>query len=165
MRSFALVGLLLAHSSQSDVGLCEDFSFADAREAAPRFEQYVSNPERLKAAEPRITAHYRAFRSAIRLGAASGPNFAGHYTFAQWAAGAGGICWAIVDAKNGFIGDGGCVETFGVAGQEPQFRLDSRLLILTSPRGIGYYEWTGAALRELRFIERKELCDRSASKR
>ena len=136
--------------------------------SVPSFRDFPATPQKLSPVTPIVTAPYRLFRTAIRRGARFGPNFAGHFTVVEWGAGAGGVCWAIVDAKSGKLGDGGCAETGGVDGQQPQFRLDSRLLILTGGLrgerdGVAYYEWTGSKLRELRFIPATELCERKLS--
>lgn len=52
------------------------------------------------------TPNQRLFRTMIRQGAAKGPNFAGHYTIADWGCGAGCVSIAVVDAKDGRVFDG-----------------------------------------------------------
>jgi hypothetical protein len=47
------------------------------------------------------TPNQRLFRTMIRQGAATGPNFAGHYTIADWGCGAGCVSIAVADAKDG----------------------------------------------------------------
>ena len=59
-----------------------------------------------KAAAPVLrTANQRMFRTMIRQGAAKGPNFAGHYTIADWGCGAGCVSIAVADAKDGRVYD------------------------------------------------------------
>ena len=45
----------------------------------------------------------RAFRTELRRQAASGPNFAGHYTLAGWGCGAGCVTVAVIDAITGAV--------------------------------------------------------------
>jgi hypothetical protein len=52
------------------------------------------------------TPNQRLFRTMIRQGAAKGPNFAGHYSIADWGSGAGCVSIAVVDAKDGRVFDG-----------------------------------------------------------
>ena len=47
------------------------------------------------------TSRQRTFRSKIRQAAAKGPNFAGHFTIAEWGCGSGCISVAIVDSITG----------------------------------------------------------------
>ena len=49
------------------------------------------------------TAEARRFRTMIREAAAKGPNFAGHFTVAEWGCGAGCVSVAIIDAATGSI--------------------------------------------------------------
>ncbi|MET3710956.1 hypothetical protein ABIC65_001658 [Sphingomonas trueperi] len=165
-RSTFVIALMSAPVSAPAAAdsMCTDYTFRDVGPTALDFADYYIAPGKLAPTAPKITREYRLFRSAIRRGAAAGPNFAGHYTFTQWGVGAGGVCWAIVNAKNGKIGDGGCVVTAGAEGQQPQFRLNSRLLILTGGLaqgrdGIAYYEWTGNKLKERQFFSRAQLCE------
>ena len=147
---------------------CDDFSYKDVGRDSPQFLDFKAVAEHLRPAPPKITAAFHSFRTAIRRGAATGPNFAGHHTFVDWAVGTGGRCWAIVNARTGEVSTGGlrdevCVTTEGEEAQEPQFRLDSRLLILSGHLGsgrvgVGYYEWTGRTLRMLRFYPWDSLC-------
>jgi hypothetical protein len=45
----------------------------------------------------------RAFRTELRRQAASGPNFAGHFTLARWGCGAGCVTVAVIDAITGAV--------------------------------------------------------------
>jgi hypothetical protein len=114
----------------------------------------------------------RLFRTKIREGAAKGPNFAGHYTIADWGCGAGCVSIAIVDAKDGRIHDAPFTALeWGMPllkyegkyapnldGFEPlQYKLESRLLIA---RGCPeeencasyFYEWTGSKFKLIRKV-------------
>jgi hypothetical protein len=118
----------------------------------------------------------------IREGAADGPNFAGHYTVAAWGCGTSCTDFAIIDAKSGRVFFDNRVR--GISSDhvdlrvEPngalpnvnglRFRADSRLLIMLgapaedeSRDGVGFYEWTGSALKLLRFVSRTSICDAS----
>lgn len=131
---------------------------------APRFSDFKATPEHLKPVPPKITNEDRLFRTMIRVGAAAGPNFAGHYTFVYWGVGTGGKCWA----KTGQIGVAGaresaCLTTEGTDDQEPQFRIDSRLLILSghlgdNRMGVAYFVWNGRRFEKLRFYPWDQLC-------
>jgi hypothetical protein len=124
----------------------------------PRFDQYaVSDIFKGKPAAPKlIRPADKLFRTRIREGAAAGPNFAGHFTIAEWGCGSACVSVAVVNAKTGDVYDG----PFGILGygqsfeyadrnEEPlSYKLDSRLLKV---RGCGedrdcaefFYEWTG----------------------
>src|SRR5262245_60406906 len=71
----------------------------------PSFGEYhVSETFSGKPTAPILkTANERRFRTMIREGAAKGPNFAGHYTIADWGCGAGCVSIAVVDAKDGRV--------------------------------------------------------------
>ena len=114
------------------------------------------------------TGNARMFRTRLREAARKGPNFAGHYTIAEWGCGSGCLSFAIVDALTGqvhwppFSADIVGIPWLGTAtGREYQgivYRLDSRLLIIDGcpddkERGCGtyYFEWTGNKLKRLRF--------------
>jgi hypothetical protein len=67
----------------------------------PRFEDFPVTPRfRGKPAEPALTKR-QAFRTRIQEAARKGPNFAGHYTVAEWGCGSGCVSIAIVDAVSG----------------------------------------------------------------
>src|SRR5579871_3265627 len=74
----------------------------------PSFEQYkVANKFAGKPATPILrTRLQRNFRSMIVEAAEKGPNFAGHYTLAEWGCGAGCMSMAIVDNATGRTFDG-----------------------------------------------------------
>jgi len=99
----------------------------------------------------------------IRDAAAKGPNFAGHFTIAQWGCGAGCVSIAIVDEKTGHVWDGPfkALSMKATDSQEPlEFRLDSRLLIAHGcPEEKNcddyYYELTGTGFKLLRTTGRE----------
>ncbi len=136
--------------------------------AAPSAEQYRITDAKFsgKPAQPVLkTAQDREFRTVIRDAAAKGPNFAGHYTIAQWGCGAGCVSIVVVDAANGAI----YRAPFRVLGWDMRkyegkyasnddkfeplaFRLDSRLLIARGcPEEANcasyFWEWTGSQFK------------------
>ena len=120
------------------------------------------------------TAQDRRYRTILGTAAAAGPNFAGHYTIASWGCGSACVQWAIIDAVSGRVTWPAGLSTVSAAhlgGPSPddmlplRFRPDSRLLlVLGAPgedetrEGIAYYQWTGQALRRLRFVPVSQLC-------
>lgn len=129
----------------------------------PRFGDYPA-PEIFKGqpAAPKLRRPGdRLFRTKIREGAAKGPNFAGHFTIADWGCGAGCVSIAIVDAKDGTIYDAPfSALAWGMAfmKEEPlAYKLDSRLLIARGcPEeencGAYFYEWTGTRFKLIRKV-------------
>lgn len=116
------------------------------------------------------------FRSVIRQQAATGPNFAGHYTLVWIGCGAATVCPAIVDAIDGrvfFPPELGAVSALDTISDDDGFdivnvRRDSRLLIVMgSPRetesraGASYYEWRNDRLHLQRFVPLSRLCGTS----
>jgi hypothetical protein len=145
----------------------------------PHFTDYPARAEpHLKPAAPILaTRGERAFRSMIREGAAEGPNFAGHFTIADWGCGAGCVDWAVIDARTGRVtlpkglGDldfnHATVEATaaGEGCDSLCFRPDSRLVILLGAPGedqardgASFYEWTGHAFRPVAFTPRDKAC-------
>lgn len=72
---------------------------------APQFADYpVANIFRGTPKPPVLSSRMaRAFRTQLRRQAASGPNFAGHYTLARWGCGAGCVSVAVIDATTGAV--------------------------------------------------------------
>lgn len=132
----------------------------------PRFEDYsISSVFSGKPAEPIFARGQEGFRTRIRKSARKGPNFAGHFTIAEWGCGSGCVSFAVVDAVSGrlypavpFVGL--AVPYQGAAtGREYEgleYRLNSSLLIADGcPEdsksddsskfekncGIRYYKW------------------------
>lgn len=71
----------------------------------------------------------RTFRTRLREGAAKGPNFAGRFTLVSWGCGASCQDWAVVDARTGQVSESMIRTSVGA-----EFRLDSRLLLVDTPR-------------------------------
>lgn len=115
-------------------------------------------------APPKLkTAGQRKFRAVIFNWVKKGPNFAGHYTLAQWGCGAGCEQMAVVDARTGDVYEGpfGALPKATVCldgnAAEPgiSFRRDSSLLILKGcpdfkDCGVYYFQWTGSEFKLLR---------------
>ena len=138
----------------------------------PSFEQFrVEEVFKGKSAEPRLnTAFARNFATAIREGAARGPNFAGGFAIVQWGCGSECVQMAVVDEKGGAVYRG----PFSTLAFSPSliwhgreadrfepvsFRLDSRLLIVRGcPEeneqncAMFFYEWDGK-----KFVLRQKL--------
>jgi hypothetical protein len=49
------------------------------------------------------TAGQRLLRTQIREAARKGPNFAGHYTIAEWGCGTSCVSLAVIDAETGVV--------------------------------------------------------------
>jgi hypothetical protein len=177
LRTLAVISLLLAappaRAGHWDRGGC----FFDPGDIAhaPHFADYPA-PRRTAARPARpllASAEARHYRTMIRVGAAGGPNFAGNFTIVRWGCGSGCVDWAIIDARTGRIAidqdlrDLVNIHLFKIDGDDARliFRPDSRLLILGGmPRedaareGLLFLEWSGSALRRLRFVPIRELC-------
>jgi hypothetical protein len=140
------------------------------KKALPAFDQFgVDEIFTGKPAPPQITGKHKSYRTMIRRGAAKGPNFAGHYTIADWGCGTSCVSMAIIDAKDGRVHDG----PFGYLGwglplkyegryspasesfRPLSYRVDSRLLIVRGcPQDENcasyFYEWTDSRFKLLR---------------
>lgn len=135
MRSLALAFTLLLMSS----GFAQQEQ-APAPEWRFRFADYkVGSIYHGKPAPAKIVTKWdRQFRTRIREGARKGPNFAGHYTVADWGCGSGCVSFVIVDAKTGRVSWSRPFSSFAIPFQGTQsgrdyvgldYHLDSRLLI------------------------------------
>jgi hypothetical protein len=139
----------------------------------PSFAQFPAAPIfKGKPALPVLkTPNQRRFRTMIREGAAKGPNFAGHYTIADWGCGAGCVSIAVIEAKDGAVYDGPFQvlswAMYKYEGQYPSntpefvpldFHTESRLLIA---RGCPeedncasyFYEWVSPKFKLIRKME------------
>jgi hypothetical protein len=137
-----------------------------AQETVPTLDQYrVTEPK--FSGKPRLplikTAEDRKFRAMIREAAAGGPNFAGHFTVAEWGCGAGCVSVAIIDAATGSIYRGpfrilswemrkyeGKYAANDDKFQQLEYRLDSRLLVARGcPEEANcasyFWEWTACS--------------------
>jgi hypothetical protein len=135
-----------------------------AAEQLPTFDQFkVAEKFTGKPAAPMLRSRMqKQFRSVIRDAVEAGPNFAGHYTLAEWGCGAGCVSMAIVDSRNGQAFDG----PFNVLGfdlsnvyeggeEQLEFRIDSRLIVARGcpgekDCGTYYYEWAGDQFKLIR---------------
>ncbi len=70
----------------------EDYATTDA-------EAFQGTPARPQIVEKK----HREFRTAITDAARKGPNFAGHYTVAEWGCGSGCVSLAVVDEATGKV--------------------------------------------------------------
>lgn len=133
---------------------------------ALKFADYsVANIFSGKPATPTLmTRTQRIFRTAITQAARKGPNFAGHYTVAEWGCGSGCMSMAVVDAESGKVFSVpfrilSLPLTQGKGGHEYQgavYQLKSRLLVADGcPEdkkcGTYYYEWKDNQFKLLRF--------------
>ena len=121
------------------------------------------------------TAGHRLFRTQIREAARKGPNFAGHYTIAEWGCGTSCVSLAVIDAETGVVHEGpfgalpNALLAYGKAlrydrdakGEyqydELSYRLNSSLLIARgcpNDRNCAayFYEWTGTQFKLLRKV-------------
>jgi hypothetical protein len=131
----------------------------------PKFKDYpVSEMFSGKPAPPKLVRPGdRLFRTRIRDGAAKGPNFAGHYSIAEWGCGSSCVSIVIVDAKNGavysapfsILGYGSVLKYADVSedNHEPlEYNLNSRLLVVRGcpeDRNCAsyFYEWQGSTFK------------------
>lgn len=139
----------------------------------PSFDQYPATGSKFsgKPAAPVLkTANDRKFRTMIRTAAAAGPDFAGHFTVAEWGCGAGCVSVAIVDAATGAV----YRPPFRFLNwalrkyedkypsnddkfKEVTYRLDSRLLVARGCPDEGecasyFWEWTGSQFKLIRKV-------------
>ena len=141
------------------------FCLLAAGDRAPAFDQFKVAETKYtgKPAIPVLrTRLQRNFRGMIRDAALGGPNFAAHYTLAEWGCGAGCVSMALVDSKTGQTFDG----PFGILGddlsyiyeggeEQLDFHIDSRLLVARGcpgekDCGTYYYEWADDRFKLLR---------------
>jgi hypothetical protein len=107
-------------------------------ESNPRFEDFpVASSFHGKPASP-VFPKGRPFPPEIQEAARKGPNFAGHYTIAEWGCGSGCVSFAIMDAISGRVNYptpfvGLTIPYRGAANGRQydglQYRLDSSLFI------------------------------------
>ena len=136
---------------------------------AYKFQNYVvTELFQGKPARPILASEsHRAYRTRIREAAKKGPNFAGHYTIADWGCGSGCMSMVVVDAISGRVFDA----PFRILGRPSSgenkgeheyrlavFRTKSRLLIADgcpedeqTKCGSYYYEWKANKFKLLRY--------------
>ena len=126
--------------------------------ALPRLEDYPSTETFSGRPAPVILAsarYGRTYRTRLRDGAQTGPNFAGAFTVVTWGCGSSCQVSVIIDARTGALSQQTLRTTNGL-----EFRRDSRLLVADPGRtgdppiercaacGIpAAYEWTGIRLQ------------------
>ena len=127
--------------------------------ADPTFADYPSPADfQGTPAKPVLkTPAQKQSRTMSTDGAKKGPNFAGHFTIAQWGCGSGCVSIAVVDAKTGTVYDGPfkVLTSSPLAGPELDFQVRSRLLIARGcPEetncGPHFYEWTGKQFKPIK---------------
>ncbi len=123
-------------------------------------ERYTQKPARVDiASDPQA----RTYRTMLRDGAKSGPNFAGHFTIVIWGCGTSCQQFAIVDARSGKVYFSPDVPYVSFADIEAEpygldFRKDSRLIAVyghireDDPKGAFYYTWDGTRLTLIKSI-------------
>ena len=136
----------------------------------PTFEQYRATAVTIvKPALVNLASHAKArtYRTVLRDGAKTGPNFAGHYTIVTWGCGTACNEVGVVDARNGNVFFPRELQpldhTLVTDGTPPlQYRIDSTLLVAAgSPMdrednvGMHYYVWNGRSLRELLYVPKE----------
>jgi hypothetical protein len=142
----------------------------DTGSRIPRFEDYpLSEIFNEKPSPPKLLRPgERLFRTRIREGAAKGPNFAGHYSIAEWGCGSSCVSIAVVDAKTGHVywgpfailGYGGVLKYADVSQDDYQplsYKLNSRLFVVRGcPEDENcasyFYEWRRSTFRLLRKV-------------
>lgn len=150
-------------------------SVAQGQRKPPRFSDYPVT-ERFTGKPAPVNfkdRNARALRTVLREGAKGGPNFAGHYTVVSWGCGMGTFTLAVVDARTGrvYFPPFDCVSgnLHGLPegldkGDNPAFRIDSKLLIIKGSRdeeggGLYYYTFENNRFRLVHSIEDKSLLE------
>lgn len=159
--------------------LCAAPSFAQDG-AAPKFDDYAAPVFNGRAAALKLTTPLaRNYRTRLREGARRALNFAGRYKLHTWSCGTGCLQTAFIDVQTGNVFFPAELNGFIVCFFQPeaandledalQFRKGSRLLVMSGypysergkdepKKGLYYYEWTGAELKLLKFVEKSEGC-------
>lgn len=137
-----------------------------AGNAAPKFEDYPAQvmPAAKRVAPKLTTPAQRRFRTTILDSVAKGPNFAGHFTIAEWGCGSGCLQFVVVDLETGEVHEspfGSLPKAVFCAGESAEgetgllYHADSSLLIARGcPNfkncGAVYYQWSGGKFKLLR---------------
>lgn len=156
LPAIVLIGALLGFAQEDDWSLkFEDYPVKDVFNGTPAHPIIVKKEQ-------------REFRTAINDAAAKGPNFAGHYTVAQWDCGSSCLGMAVIDEATGkvFPAPFTTLTTPFVDGEDAHtfkglvFDLKSRLFIADGcPEdkqcATNYYEWKDDAFKNLRMVPQK----------
>jgi hypothetical protein len=122
--------------------LSPGIGFAQDWEHAPKPEDYPVKDIYKGKVAPVILDCKKAkmFRTVLRQGAKTGPNFAGHYTMVAWGCGLGSFEIAVIDAKTGKVyfphfecislAGGIDLPIYGGDDVNPGFRLDSKVFFV-----------------------------------
>lgn len=165
-----MIGALLALALQT-IDDPPDCVMTDAKVApALKFAAYPAKAWSGTPAKARQDTRFsRLFRTALKNGAAKGPNFAGRFTIVEFGCGTACANWAVVDARTGQVFDPPKAAPLSILHTSTEgvlFRRDSRLLVLaggpresTAPEGVYSYLWTGTAFRQIGFIPRAKACE------
>lgn len=146
------------------------FCLAQDDEWLLKFEDYaVKEVFEGTPAKPIITKkEHRDFRTAITEAAEKGPNFAGHYTVAQWDCGSSCLSMAVIDEATGkvFAAPFNTLTTPFVDGDNAHtfkglvFELKSRLFIADGCAedkqcATFYLEWKDNSFKDLRMVPQR----------
>lgn len=175
---FALAALVaVAHPQTRPGAKRADSLKAETQRASPRFGDYPVREVYTGRIAPVIldTKRARMFRSRLREDSRAGVNFAGHYTVVFWGCGTGCAQVAVVDARTGRVywppldytdipgapEEG--IDKAAFAARHPNFRPDSKLLVLTRSHYDGrggrtayYYLFDKNRFRLLRQAEERD---------
>lgn len=100
-------------------------------EATLKFVDYPARAWSGPVAKPRQDTRFaRLFRTVLNLGAAAGPNFAGHMTIVEFGCGTSCVEWGLVDARTGQVHrpDATPLTLVHVGDDALKYRRDSRSL-------------------------------------
>ncbi|RUL78261.1 hypothetical protein [Dyella choica] len=183
MKSLAWLaaGLLVSWAGQAQAADAAEICtarLADVKQPL-KFEDFpVPRASSSPITAPRLDSpEARRYRTVIREGTASGPNFAGHFAVVAWGCGSSCSERAIVDTQTGQVffdrrlRDLDTTQADANGDRDEQFpayfSLSSRLLVIVgapnedeSHDGVAFYEWTGSQLKLLRFVPRLQACVR-----
>lgn len=166
IKSLLLLSLVLAAVSPGS-----------AQSKTPTFTQYSARVEKIRNIKVDLKSHKtaRMFRTNLRNSAKEGVNFAGHFVLTTWGCGTNCSESALIDAHTGRVFFPTQLEGIGIGycelpdDIEPLvFKTNSRLLVLNGFKGgdldkkngrcgIYYFEWTGTALKQFKFVPKKRI--------
>ncbi|MET3179541.1 UNVERIFIED_ORG: hypothetical protein ABIC43_002697 [Variovorax guangxiensis] len=154
----------LAIAASLSLALLCSAATAAAPKAPPKFADYLITARDQPSAGPRpplrlTTRTARRYTTVIHRAYSEPPNFAGHLRVASWGCGTDCRNFAVLDQNTGqaytLPNVDAIVGAMGNADERVDFRLDSRLLIISGsfnekpPEGKFYYLWTGQRLKRI----------------